>query len=75
MYERLIKRLKELEKCHKSQFGGSTQESVILADAANAIKRLNEELVLCRNELCLRCGNYAEAHKGACDGCRWRGVE
>ncbi len=23
----------------------------------------------CRNELCLRCGQYKMAHKGACDGC------
>lgn len=26
----------------------------------------------CRNELCLRCGEYYAAHNGACDGCRWR---
>jgi len=25
-----------------------------------------------RNELCQRCGRYKEAHKGACDGCRWK---
>ena len=25
----------------------------------------------CRNELCERCGNYKEAHRGACNGCRW----
>ena len=25
----------------------------------------------CRNELCLHCGKYHEAHKGACNGCRW----
>jgi len=24
-----------------------------------------------RNELCLKCGRYCDAHKGACDGCRW----
>ena len=24
-----------------------------------------------RNELCYKCGNYREAHNGACDGCRW----
>lgn len=28
-----------------------------------------------RNELCLKCGRYHEAHNGACDGCRWRGIE
>lgn len=26
----------------------------------------------CRNELCLRCGEYQERHLGACDGCRWK---
>ena len=26
----------------------------------------------CRNELCLRCGQYKQRHLGACDGCRWR---
>ena len=25
----------------------------------------------CLNELCLKCGNYQQEHKGACDGCRW----
>lgn len=29
----------------------------------------------CRNELCLRCGEYKMRHKGACDGCRWRDVD
>lgn len=24
------------------------------------------------NELCQYCGKYKKAHKGACDGCRWR---
>ncbi len=26
----------------------------------------------CRNDLCLRCGRYTEAHNGACDGCHWQ---
>ncbi len=30
------------------------------------------ELQNCRDELCLRCGNYHEAHNGACDGCRYK---
>lgn len=37
-----------------------------------ALEELYSDLRLCRNELCLRCGNYKEAHKGACDGCRWK---
>lgn len=28
----------------------------------------------CRNELCLKCGAYTQKHLGACDGCRWRGM-
>ena len=34
--------------------------------------RLQDELKNCRNELCLKCGNYHEAHNGACNGCRYR---
>jgi hypothetical protein len=30
------------------------------------------ELKQARNELCLKCGSYREAHLGACDGCRYR---
>lgn len=40
--------------------------------ASIAIDDLQTELKQCRNELCLRCGQYKERHKGACDGCRWR---
>ncbi len=30
-----------------------------------------KELWNCRNELCLRCGKYENAHRGACDDCRY----
>lgn len=43
----------------------------------NAIRAGGEairELYACQNELCLYCGKYHEAHKGACDGCRWEKV-
>ena len=36
------------------------------------VKRLEKEVKHCRNELCLKCGNYKEAHLGACDDCRYR---
>ncbi len=45
-----------------------------LNGAANSIEKLQSELKTCRNELCLRCGNYREAHKGACDGCRFKDI-
>lgn len=35
------------------------------------IRKLRAELKVCRNELCLRCGEYKRRHKGACEGCRW----
>lgn len=34
-------------------------------------KEAKSELAVMRNELCCKCGNYREAHNGACDGCRW----
>lgn len=40
-----------------------------------AIERIERLLTIikdCRNELCLMCGKYKEAHLGACDGCRWK---
>lgn len=37
-----------------------------------AYNALQTELRDCRNELCLRCGQYKTSHLGSCDGCRWR---
>ena len=28
----------------------------------------------CRNELCLRCGQYKTSHLGSCKGCRWEKI-
>lgn len=36
--------------------------------------QLKSDLKDCRNELCLKCGDYKQAHNGACDGCRWKEV-
>ena len=42
---------------------------------ANAeIKQLKTENRILRNELCLKCGKYREAHNGACDRCRWKEI-
>lgn len=38
---------------------------------AEKIERLERDLRDCRNELCLRCGEYQQRHLGACNGCRW----
>lgn len=40
--------------------------------AADRIEAQAKEIDALRNELCLKCGNYTQAHEGACNGCRWR---
>lgn len=35
------------------------------------MQNLLNELINCRNELCLKCGAYRNSHNGACDGCRY----
>lgn len=43
-----------------------------LTEAADRIEAQAKEIDALRNELCLKCGNYKLANKGACNGCRWR---
>lgn len=70
MYEELIKQLRTCSSmCEMAQF---IEAKNLLTDAEAAITELSKNLRDCRNELCLKCGNYAQAHNGACDGCRWR---
>ena len=51
------------EAIKKNEEIGQLQEELHEAEA---------ELAAMRNELCCKCGNYREAHNGACDGCRWK---
>ena len=46
----------------------------MIVDLRKELADTKAELVLCRDELCLYCGQYKERHKGACDGCRWKEV-
>ena len=46
----------------------------MIVDLRRTLADTKAELVLCRDELCLYCGQYKERHKGACDGCRWKDV-
>ena len=47
---------------------------IIKNQLEDAFKTLQREFKDCRNELCLRCGEYKTAHLGSCDGCRWKDV-
>lgn len=51
-------------------YGAKNQDEVL----AKKVRLLWADLKDCRNELCLRCGSYRNAHNGACDGCRWKCV-
>ncbi len=53
--------------------------AAVMMMAADLIENLQARLAAsrrraqdARNELCLKCGRYRDAHKGACDGCRWK---
>ena len=47
------------------------QTAVNIINLQAELARVKVELMTCRNELCLRCGEYKRRHLGACDGCRW----
>lgn len=72
MYEQLIADLREEAEWAE---GNEWETPIMLSDhlkqATDAITALQKKLENCRNELCLRCGQYKERHNGACDGCRW----
>lgn len=55
----------------------SRHESVALnRHQSSDVRELAQETVdiinLLRNELCIKCGRYNQAHNGACDGCNWK---
>ena len=43
----------------------------LMNEAADEISELQDQLNTCRNELCLRCGQYKTKHLGSFEGCRW----
>ena len=50
----------------------TAEELTVLKALADAkIERLERDLRDCRNELCLRCGEYKTKHLGSCKDCRW----
>jgi hypothetical protein len=47
----------------------------LISELCDALEKARAALYDARNELCLKCGRYHEAHNGACDGCRWGDVQ
>ena len=70
--------LKALTECAECTWDYIDRLRMALASACKERDELKKELheskselAAMRNELCFKCGNYREAHNGACDGCRW----
>ena len=64
--------LKALTECAECTWDYIDRLRMALASACKERDEARKELHDAKNELCLFCGNYREAHNGACDGCRWR---
>ena len=64
--------LKALTECAECTWDYIDRLRMALASACKERDELKKELDSMRNELCIKCGNYREAHNGACDGCRWK---
>ena len=64
--------LKALTECAECTWDYIDRLRMALAAACKERDELKKELADMRNELCYKCGNYREAHNGACDGCRWK---
>ena len=64
--------LKALTECAECTWDYIDRLRMALASACKERDELKKELAAMRNELCYKCGNYEQAHNGACDGCRWK---
>ena len=63
--------LKALTECAECTWDYIDRLRMALAATCKERDEMKKELADMRNELCCKCGNYREAHNGACDGCRW----
>ena len=64
--------LKALTECAECTWDYIDKLRMALASACKDRDEARKELAAMRNEMCCKCGNYREAHNGACDGCRWK---
>ena len=64
--------IKALTECAECTWDYIDRLRMALASACKERDEARKELHEAKNELCCKCGNYREAHNGACDGCRWK---
>ena len=65
MYDELIAELRQYNN------DGTEELRRQAADAIEKLSQIETDLRVCRNELCLKCGQYQTKHLGSCNGCRW----
>ena len=63
--------LKALTECAECTWDYIDRLRMALASACKERDEVRKQLHEAKNELCCKCGNYKQAHNGACDGCRW----
>ena len=63
--------LKALTECAECTWDYIDRLRMALAAACKERDEVRKQLHEAKNELCCKCGNYKQAHNGACDGCRW----
>ena len=73
--------IKALTECAECTWDYIDRLRMALASACKERDELEKELHdaeseldALRSELCCTGGRYQEAHNGACDGCRWKGM-
>ena len=64
--------IKALTECAECTWDYIDRLRMARASACKDRDEARKELHEAKNELCCKCGNYREAHNGACDGCRWK---
>ena len=64
--------LKALTECAECTWDYIDRLRMALAAACKERDEVRKQLHEAKNELCCKCGNYREAHNGACNGCRWK---
>ena len=64
--------LKALTECAECTWDYIDRLRMALAAACKERDEARKQLHEAKNELCFKCGNYRDAHNGACDGCRWK---
>lgn len=70
--EKMSAELADAKKEIKEFYNGYDQPDASSSRLIAANEKLAADRKALINELCQYCGKYKRAHKGACDGCRWR---